>query len=396
VKKSIAIIGGGPSALLFASKVDTKKYAVTIYEKNKTLGRKFLVAGKGGFNITHSEDIEFLKNRYLPSDFLTSSLTYFTNTDLRNWLEEIGIPTFIGSSKRVYPLQEIKPIAVLDAIKDSIHSNNVTIEYGHNWTGWNSLNELTFENNAPINPDYVIFALGGSSWKITGSDGTWTSYFNTRKITTLPFQASNCAFKINWNKEFLEKNEGQPLKNIQIKCENKYQKGEVVITKFGIEGNAVYALSPEIRAQLNQKEKALIHIDLKPTLTTENIIKKLTNSKHKNTSKILKQDLKLSPVMLGLVKDATSKETFSDFQFLGLLLKKVPLEISGLAPIDEAISTVGGVSTNSLKPNFELKELPNHFCIGEMVNWDAPTGGYLLQGCFSMGAYLANLFNSEK
>ncbi|MGK0422417.1 MAG: putative Rossmann fold flavoprotein, partial [Polaribacter sp.] len=245
MKKTISIIGGGPSSFLLAAFLDTDKFDITIYEKNKTAGRKFLVAGKGGFNLSHSEPISELTKRYTPIDFLKNSLLHFTNEDFKDWLNTLEIPTYIGSSKRVYPKQGIKPITVLSTILNHLKKKGIIFKYEQMFSGWDSKNNLII-NNAIISSDFTVFALGGGSWKITGSDGSWLETFQKKGIPTIPFEASNCAFKIEWKSEFIEKNEGDPLKNITISCAEKTQKGEAVITRFGLEGNAIYGLSPQI------------------------------------------------------------------------------------------------------------------------------------------------------
>jgi hypothetical protein len=394
MKKQIVIIGGGISAYLLASTLDVEKFAVTIYEKNKTTGRKFLVAGKGGFNLTHSEQIETFIKKYTPTDFLENSLRNFTNTDFRNWLDSIGIPTYIGSSKRVYPKEGIKPIDVLNAILKHLKEKGISIKYEHTFSDWDKNNHPII-NDKSIQADYTIFCLGGASWKITGSDGTWLDTFSKKDIKTVPFQASNCGFEIDWKSSFIEKNEGIPLKNIAISCDEKNQKGEAVITKFGLEGNAIYGLSPKIRKLLNQHKKAIIFIDLKPSLTLENVHSKIIASIYKNTTQILKKELKLSSAQIDLLKIYLSKESYLNTKILSENIEKFPLEITNTAPIDEAISTVGGIDLNAVSNNFELKKIPNQFCIGEMLDWDAPTGGYLLQGCASMGFSLGQYLNKN-
>ena len=392
IKKSIAIIGGGPSAFLLAAFLDTTKFNVTIYEKNKTAGRKFLVAGKGGFNLTHSEPIEELTNRYTSNNFLDKALLNFTNTDFRKWLEQIGIPTFIGSSKRVYPKEGIKPIEVLNAILNHLKEKGIEVKYEQTFSDWNK-DKNPIINDKIIKVDYVVFSLGGGSWKITGSDGTWLQTFSKKGINTKLFEASNCGYKIEWKSDFIKNNEGNPLKNIAISCKNKTQKGEVVITEFGLEGNAIYGLSPQIRKELNTLSKATVFIDFKPTLTLENIISKIKKSAYKNTSQILKKELKLSNSQIDLLKIYLSKDSYLNTESLANYIKKFPLEITNTATIDEAISTVGGIDLNAVTENFELKNIPNQYCIGEMLNWDAPTGGYLLQACASIGVYLAKHLN---
>ena len=392
MKKSVAIIGGGPSAFLLAAFLDANKFDVKIYEKNKTAGRKFLVAGKGGFNITHSEPIEQLIKRCTPTDFLESALLNFTNTDFRNWLEQIGIPTFIGSSKRVYPKDGIKPIEVLNAILTHIKDKGVAIEYNHSFSDWDTDNNPIINNKA-IKSDYTVFSLGGGSWRITGSDGSWLDTFSNKGIDTKPLQASNCAYQVYWKQDFIKKNEGTPLKNIAISCGEKTQKGEAVITQFGLEGNAIYGLSPQIREQLTANSKATVFIDFKPSLTLEKIVTKIKTSHQKNTTAILKKELKLSNNQIEILKTHLSKEAYLNIESLANSIKKFSLEIINTATIDEAISTVGGINLDAINKNLELKVLPNQYCIGEMLDWDAPTGGYLLQACASSGVALAKHLN---
>ena len=392
MKKTISIIGGGPSSLLLAAFLDAEKFDITIYEKNKTVGRKFLVAGKGGFNLTHSEPISELIEKYTPNSVLKDSLLYFTNDDFRNWLHRIEIPTYIGSSKRVYPKEGIKPITVLKTITNHLKQKGIIFKYEHTFSDWDSKNNLII-NNKIISSDYTVFSLGGGSWKITGSDGTWLEKFQQKGINTIPFEASNCTFKIDWDSEFILKNEGNPLKNITVTCSGKTQKGEAVITNFGLEGNAVYGLSPQIRAQLKSKNKAFVTIDFKPTITLETVISKIVSSKFKNTTQILKKELRLSSSQISLLKTYLPKEAYLNPNLLSKNIKNFPLEIIDLSILDEAISTVGGVDLNAVDAHFQLHEMPNQFCIGEMLNWDAPTGGYLLQACASNGVFLAKYFN---
>jgi uncharacterized flavoprotein (TIGR03862 family) len=394
MKKQIAIIGGGPSAFLLAAFLDPEKFTITIYEKNKTAGRKFLVAGKGGFNLTHSEPIQQLIKRYTANNFLDKSLHHFTNTDFRDWLDKIGIPTYIGSSKRVYPKEGIKPIEVLNTILKHLKEKGVIMKYEHTFSDWDVHNNPII-NNQPIQTDYTVFSLGGGSWKITGSDGTWLDTFSKKGIETKEFQASNCGYQIDWKPAFIQKNEGTPLKNIAISCNTIIQKGEAVITKFGLEGNSIYGLSPQIREQLSANSTASIFIDFKPSLTLENIHSKIKKSIYKNTTQILKKELKLSTAQIDLLKTYLSKASYLNTASLVENIKKLPLEILNTATIDESISTVGGIDLNAISESFELKKISNQFCIGEMLDWDAPTGGYLLQACASTGVYLANHLNEN-
>jgi hypothetical protein len=390
----IVIIGGGPSALIFASMIDTSRYEVHLYEQNNTLGRKFLVAGKGGFNLTHSEEIDKMIERYTPKYFLEKSLVQFSNNDLIKWLQFVDIETFIGSSKRVFPISSIKPIKVLKAIENQIKNNNVHLHFNHKWIGWEN-EQLKFDNNQLINTDITIFALGGGSWKVTGSNKDWLELFKQKGVKVKSFYPSNCAYKVNWKNEFISKNEGLPLKNIAIKSNGKIQKGEVVITKFGIEGNAVYALSPQIRKELQSNNQAEISIDFKPNQTKTKLLDGYNFSKEKTIVNILKKDLKLSQIQIDLLKYYLSKKRYTSPKCLINAIKSFKITICGTDELDKAISTVGGVELTAVDVHFQLNNVSNTYCIGEMLDWDAPTGGYLLQACFSMGSYLANYFNSS-
>lgn len=396
MKKSISIIGGGPSSLMLAATIDTKKFNVTIYERNHTPGRKFLVAGKGGFNLTHSEEVASFINRYSPSSFFSNIILAFSNSDLQKWLDNIGIPTYTGTSKRIFPIKGIKPIHVLKAFLKIADQKKIDIKTHYHWKGWTTRNQLLFNNNSKeviVKSDITIFALGGASWKITGSDGSWLPHFQNKGITTIPFQPSNCSFEVKWPTAFLNLAEGKSLKNISIEYHSHSKKGELIITKFGLEGNAIYALSPDLRKDLAHSGSATIFLDLKPSWTLDILLDKIKHRGNKSITKQLNDELNINEPQLFLLKSVLSKAEFTNYQILANKIKRLPILITGIAPIDKAISTVGGIDLNEIDANFELKKFPNHFVIGEMLDWDAPTGGYLLQGCFSMGYSLANHLN---
>jgi uncharacterized flavoprotein (TIGR03862 family) len=398
MKKSIAIIGGGSASLMLASTLNENIFDVTIYEYNVALGRKFLVAGDGGLNLTYWEEPETFINRYSPKQFLEKSIRDFNNVDLRNWLLDLGIETYVGSSNRIFPIKGIKPIEVLNAILDKLKAQNVRILTKYEWKGWNDKDALIFENSDNtilIKPDIVVYSLGGASWSKTGSTGKWTELFRNKGVDIVPFQPSNCAFKINWDKKFIQESEGKPLKNIVISCNQKSKAGEVVITQFGIEGGAVYALSPEIRSELSINNASTIYIDLKPTLSLNEILSKFRNNESRTISNLLKEQINLNSLQIALIKSVISKEDFMNTEILSEKIKQLPLQIVGLADIEESISTVGGIALSETDDNFMLKKLPNNYVIGEMLDWDAPTGGYLLQGCFSMGNYLGKKLNEK-
>ncbi len=391
--KKLTIIGGGPAALMLAAELDTRKYKVTLCERKKTMGRKFLVAGEGGLNLTYNSSIEELIKRYFPSDFMAPIIRQFTNADLISWLNTHDIPTFIGSSNRVFPELELKPIEVLNKILGFIAAREIEFKLNTKWVGWDTEGDLSFEEIEAIQSDIVVFAMGGSSWKVTGSDGGWKKLFEDRGVHVQPFRAANCAFEIDWDKDFIEQHEGKPLKNIALTYANHFSTGELVISKFGLEGNAIYALSQKIQDKLLTEESVVIHLDLKPTMTVEQLRAKYKNAGRSKVTDILKKDLNLDRTSIGLLKQFTAKDTFSNPDLLVETIKSVPVTIKSAGGLDEAISTLGGIALEEIDENFQCKKIPNTYAIGEMIDWYAPTGGYLLQGCFSMGFVLAKYLN---
>ncbi|QNM84796.1 TIGR03862 family flavoprotein [Polaribacter pectinis] len=392
--KNITIIGGGPAALMLAAEIDIKKYKVTICEKKKTVGRKFLVAGEGGLNLTFNSTLEALINQYSPSEFMDAAIRKFTNEDLVNWLNKHKIPTFTGSSNRVFPEQGLKPSEVLKRIVTLIKEKGVEFQFNKKWIGWNEKGNLCFENSKEIKSDITVFALGGASWKVTGSDGEWSEKFQDKNIEVKPFRAANCAFSVDWDKNFIKTQEGKPLKNIALTYKNHSAKGELVISKFGLEGNALYAISEKIQNTLLTEENTTIHLDLKPTLTVEQLKTKYKKTKLSKVTEILKKDLNLDRTSISILKHFTDKETFSNEDLLVKAIKSLPIVLKSAEEIDKAISTLGGISLDEVDENFQLKKIPNSYTIGEMLEWYAPTGGYLLQGSFSMGFYLAKHLNT--
>lgn len=379
--------------------LDSNLYTISIYEKNKTLGRKFLVAGEGGLNLTHSENEKQFLIKYSPFNFIQKAFTHFSNQSFMSWLQNIGIETFIGTSGRVFPKKGIKPIEVLNTFIQKIKSNNTIFKSKHEWIGFEKNGDLRFDFNGDIKivrSDYVIFCLGGASWPVTGNNNQWLNYFKENKIICNPFQSSNCAFKINWPPDLSNSLEGKTLKNCLFRCGEEANTGECVLTAFGIEGSGVYPLSGAIRSQLNRFEKAKLSIDLKPNLSEDKLLEKLNQpSKKKSFTQNIIQKLNLTAQQIVLIKFVLNKEDFFDKHKLIKTIKNLELEISGLDEIENAISTVGGIDLNEITDEFELVKMPNHFVVGEMLDYDAPTGGYLLQSCFSMGNYLAHILNNR-
>lgn len=391
--KNITIIGGGPAALMLAAQLNREKYHITLFEKKKTMGRKFLVAGEGGLNLTYNSSVDDLINKYVPCSFMDPIIRQFTNQDLINWLNQRGVSTFIGSSKRVFPHKDLKPIEVLNKIIDFVSSKNINFKLETCWEGWNKEGNLCFEGSEKIQSDIVVFALGGASWKVTGSDGKWETAFKEKGIEVKEFRAANCAFGVEWDKNFINTHEGKPLKNIALTYKGHHSRGELVISNFGLEGNAIYALSQEIQDTLLEEAKAVIYLDLKPTMTVDQIKAKYKYSKFSKVTDILKTAINLDRTSIGIVKQFSDKETFLNPDKLAELIKGVPISIHSSDEIDKAISTLGGIDLDEIDENFQLNKIPHSYAIGEILDWYAPTGGYLLQACFSMGYVLAEHLN---
>jgi len=393
-KRKLAIIGGGSAGLALACFLDSGLYDVTIYERNVAVGRKFLVAGKGGFNLTHSEHMDSLIQRYAPEQCMNLPLSAFTNEHFRAWLLSIGIPTFVGSSGRVFPVRGTKPIEVLNAITDVLSNKRVVIENRMMWMGWNQEGNLLFENGTIISPDVTVFALGGASWQRTGSDGVWLPIFQKRQIPTTPFEPANVGYLIAWPDDFINKCEGLPLKNIAVRTQKLKKLGELLITKKGLEGSAIYYLTDKISSQLREVGEAQVYIDLKPSISMSRMKEKL-KLHHGSKSDFLRSVVKLEPTKIMLLKSYLSKEQYLDDRIMIQSIKALPLKITGTDVMDKAISTVGGVCSKIMSDDYQITELKDTYAIGEMLDWNAPTGGYLLQACFSMGYHLASLLNCK-
>ncbi|MBS1635615.1 MAG: TIGR03862 family flavoprotein [Bacteroidetes bacterium] len=395
VRKKVLILGGGPAAMMLAANLDREIFEVHLYERNPALGRKFLVAGQGGFNLTHAESMDAFAGRYTPPGFMNEALSFFTNADLQNWFRELGIETYVGTSQRVFPVKGIKPIEVLNAILKHLQKQGVQIHTHHDWQGIDG-DALVFQSPQglkKINSDLVVLALGGASWKVTGSDGGWVPYLQSRRITCLPFRPSNCAYHIEWPEAFAESMQGQALKNMVFSCGGVTRAGEAVITRAGIEGSGIYPLSPQIREQLQGEGSAKLYIDLKPQHDLLKIQQALETRGRKSLTEILEKEIKLSRPATALLKALLSRDDFMSPALLANRIKHFELTVVSAGPVDDAISTVGGIALSEITPDFELKKLPGYYAIGEMLDWDAPTGGYLLQAAFSMGARLAAHLN---
>lgn len=388
-RKRIIIVGGGPAGMM-AADVLSREHDVSIFEKEKSIGQKFLVAGKGGLNITNSAIGEKLDSNYSPKNFLTNSLNAFDSIALREWLSGLSVPTFVGSSGRVFPEEPLRPVDVLNKIKAKLIQQGAQIFTRHQFISFDGQHGIIFNHQGKevaLTADYIVFALGGASWPITGSNGEWTNVFGERGIKILPFEASNCGINIHWPETFKQSHAGKPLKNIRLFTSESDIMGEAMITDYGLEGNAVYPMVPSVRNILKQKGSASLCIDFKPANTKEQLLQKV---KGKDVStKDYGAIFNLNSVQLALIKAFTNKDSYLSVTGFIQSLKELSIPVHSLRPMEEAISTIGGIDTDELNEDFSLKKYPWIYTIGEMVDWDAPTGGFLLQGCFAMANYAA-------
>lgn len=388
----IAIIGGGSAALCAAAHL-SEKFEVTIYEKGKTIGRKFLVAGKGGFNLTNVVDGSALLQQYTPREKMNEALNQFGSQQTRHWLSDLGIPTFIGSSGRVFPEKGWTPAEVLKQIKTVLLEKGTKVRTHHTFTGWSADGHplIKHENKTtPIQADAYIFALGGGSWSKTGANSEWMSLLEEVRLSPSPFLPSNCGLNIDWEDDFIAAYAGHPLKNLGVSFQKNYLRGEAMITQYGLEGNMIYPLSSLWRDQHQNTGKTIL-LDFKPDNSLPELYQKIAGTKPKQ----YRSRLNLTKPVLEWVKWSMEKSDYKNPQKFAEKLKAFPVEVNGLRPVEEAISTVGGVPFDDLSESFEWIKRPNYFCIGEMVDWDAPTGGFLLQGCFAMGHAVATLLNER-
>lgn len=392
--KSIAIIGAGPAGLMAGYQLLKKGHSVSFYDHKKAPGRKFLVAGHGGFNLTHSNESSIFQDKY-NHDYIRRAVADFTNDDTIQFLKEIGIPTFVGSSGKIFPEKGIKPIEVLSAWISALENMGGKFYFEYKLIDFceikpkNTISvelmESKSEESIRAEYDSIILALGGASWKKTGSTAHWVDLFKSKAIDLAAFESSNAGMNVcNWKKE----NNGIRLKNCSVRIGKLVKKGEVLFTEYGLEGAPIYALNDLIR-----NNQTNIYIDLKPMFESHRILA-ILQKKNWNRSKQL-TELKLSKEIIQYLKATLSKEMFLDDEFMAKTIKNLPFEVESLRPIDEAISTVGGLAMHEINPTFELTKMPHCYCIGEMLDWDAPTGGYLLQACFSTGFVAAEAIANQ-
>ncbi|WP_243369487.1 NAD(P)/FAD-dependent oxidoreductase [Microvirga solisilvae] len=384
-----AIIGGGPAGLIAAEKLARAGLAVTVYDRMPSLGRKFLMAGRGGLNLTHSEDFARFVSRYAEAEpVLKPLIEAFRPEDLRAWCEGLGQETFVGSSGRVFP-KAFKASPLLRAWVTRLESLGVRFALRHTWQGWDADGALVFADAAgrtvTSKPDATILALGGASWPRLGSDGSWTGLLADKGIAIAPLRPANMGFTLPWSEVMRGRFEGEPLKRIALTFEGRTVKGEAIVTADGIEGGAVYALSGPLRNAIERHGHATLHVDLRPDLSPEALEKRLSAPrKGQSTSTFLRKAAGLTPLGIALMRESAPQLPLEPGP-LARLIKAVPLRLTGTKPLDRAISTAGGIPFTELDGNLMLKRLASVFAAGEMLDWEAPTGGYLLQATFATG-----------
>lgn len=394
---TVAIVGGGPVGLLAAQRLAEAGHQVAVYEAQATVGRKFLVAGHGGFNLTNSEGEAGFAARYggRHPEF-AHFLSHFSPAHLRAWAADLGIQTFVGTSGRIFPLETHKPADLLRAWTRRLQTLGVQLHTRHRWLGFEGeagllLRDDTTGREFTITPEATVLALGGASWAKTGSDGRWVAAFERQGIRCAPFAPSNCGAEIAWSAFFKAKVGRAPLKNIGLRCGEAYARGELLLTDYGVEGTPVYALTPALRAALAAHTPTPLLLDLKPDLTDEQLQAKLQKPRARRSfADFLRQHLHLGPPVPTLLREVAPSAATASPEALARLLRRVPLPVHALRPLDEAISSAGGVAWNEVDPQLMLRRRPGTFVAGEMLDWEAPTGGYLLQGCFSTGSWAAN------
>ncbi|RON87169.1 TIGR03862 family flavoprotein [Pseudomonas fluorescens] len=387
----VAIIGGGPAGLMAAEVLSQAGIRVDLYDGMPSVGRKFLLAGVGGMNITHSEAYPAFLSRYAErAPQIAPLLRGFDADALCQWIHDLGIETFIGSSGRVFPT-DMKAAPLLRAWLKRLRDSGVVIHTRHRWLGWDEHGALRIDSpdgEITVKPAATLLALGGGSWARLGSDGAWMLALEQRGVGLAPLQPSNCGFEVQaWSDLMVSKFAGAPLKNIAIGLNDDVPRlGECVITATGIEGSLIYALSAPIREAINQSGAAVIHIDLLPGRPVDKVQAALSKPRgSRSMAKHLHSQVGIDGVKAALLRELTDAATFADPALLARAIKALPLTLIKTRPLDEAISSAGGVTFEAMDERLMLKALPGVFCAGEMLDWEAPTGGYLLTGCFASG-----------
>lgn len=393
---TIAVIGGGPAGLMAAETLAAAGARVDLYDAMPSVGRKFLLAGRGGLNLTHSEPMAAFLPRYREqAGWIGRWLDGFGPQALRDWAHALGVETFVGTSGRVFPA-EMKAAPLLRAWLHRLRGQGVRIHARHRWTGWDEDGGLVFdtpEGAARVRADAAILALGGGSWSRLGSDGGWTPALADKGVPVAALRPSNCGFHVAWSDHFRERGAGQPLKSVAAgvavggdAAAAAMRRGEIMITGDGLEGGLIYALSAALREALDRDGVAVLAVDLLPDRDPAWVAEQVAHPRGaKSLSSHLRSRLNLSGVKAALLRECLGKDDYADPARLAAAIKRLPVRLTGMRPMDEAISTAGGVRAEALDERLMLRALPGVFCAGEMLDWDAPTGGYLLTACFASG-----------
>jgi hypothetical protein len=390
----IAIIGGGPAGLKAAEAANAAGAQVDLYDAMASVGRKFLLAGKGGLNLTHSEPSEKFLSRYgARRTQIAPLLASFGPDALRAWAQGLGIKTFVGSSGRVFPT-DLKAAPLLRAWLRRLRQAGVRFHMRHRWSGWDEQGALCFatpEGSRSVQADAAVLALGGGSWPKLGSDASWVPLLAGRGIHIAPLQPTNCGFDVGWSEHFRTKFAGHPVKSVAIVVWNdagaeSWHPGEFVITETGVEGGVIYGVSAHLRDEILARGGATLHLDLAPDRDVPRLTHDLSRPRGKRTMAThLQRQAHIEGVKAGLLREVVSKEDFADPARLATAIKALTVRLIAPRPLEEAISTAGGVPFEALDDRLMIRALPGLFCAGEMLDWEAPTGGYLLSACFASG-----------
>lgn len=385
--KTIAIIGAGPAALMAAEVISAAGHAVTVYDRMPTPARKLLIAGRGGLNLTHSEPMEPFLARYAEAAaWLSPAIHAFPPQALRDWCDGLGEETFVGSSGRVFP-RRMKAASLLRAWLRRLEQQGVDYQPRHQWIGWDGDTLLfsTPRGNVRRRADATLLALGGASWPRLGSDGNWVSLLEREGVAVTPLQPANCGFGVAWSDYFRTRFAGMPLKPVAVTHQGVTRQGEAMITANGIEGGVIYALSAAIREAIARDGSTTITLDLRPAMPVDALRAKLPSGGSKSLSSILK-GANFSALAIALLHE-TSDPRSGD---LAAKLKSLPLTLTGMQGMERAISTAGGIRREAVDEGYMLLAKPGVFAAGEMLDWEAPTGGYLLQACYSTAVAAAH------
>ncbi|AWB34388.1 TIGR03862 family flavoprotein [Orrella marina] len=394
--QSVAIIGGGPAGLMAAEILAQNGHSVIVYEAKPSLARKFLRAGIGGLNITHSEDYALFCTRYGPEQArLQIILDHFPPLTLRAWLESLGVSTFAGSSGKVFP-EGMKAAPLLRLWIQRLRGLGVQFRLRHRWQGWNADGSVRFDTpNGSIKarPRAVLLALGGGSWPQLGSDAAWVPWLREKSIQVTPLQSANCGFEVAWSEHLRERHAGAQLKPVTMRLTDQQgntsqRRGELIISQYGVEGNLIYHYSRSLREMIKTEGSATFTLDLAPDRTEQQILAALRHPRGKRSlSSHLKTRLNLSGIRTALLWETLGKAAGDDLTRLAQQIKALPITVTAPRPLAEAISTAGGVHLDELDERLMLKSLPGVFLAGEMLDWEAPTGGYLLTACLAQGRW---------